>query len=172
MSVIRLIEGPVGAGKSTFATHLASRQGGVHIALDRWFATLFSPDRPETGFMPWYTERKERCIDVIWGVTRSLMASNIDAILELGLIQRQSREAFYRRVEAEGFQLAVYLLDAPLEVRRERVRERNGLRGDTFSMIVPDHIFEIASRLWEPPDDTERLERRITVVSADHILPG
>jgi predicted kinase len=99
------------------------------------------------------------------------MASNIDAILELGLIQRQSRMAFYRRVEAEGFDLAVHLLDAPLEVRRERVRQRNDLRGSTFSMVVPDHIFEIASCLWEPPDDAERRERRITVVSADHTVP-
>jgi predicted kinase len=171
MSVIRLIEGPVGAGKSTYAAQLASQQGGVHISLDRWFATLFSPDRPETGFVPWYTERKGRCTDVIWGVTCSLMASDIDAILELGLIQRQLREAFYRRVEAKGFDLAVYILDAPFEVLRERVRQRNGLRGKTFSMVVPDHVFEIASRLWEPPDDAERRERRITVVSADPTSP-
>jgi predicted kinase len=171
MAVIHLVEGPVGAGKSTYAAQVAARHGGVHVALDRWFATLFSPDRPETGFVPWYTERKARCIDVIWGVTCSLLDARVDAVLELGLIQREGREAFYRRVDATGLELAVYVLDAPLEVRRERVRQRNGARGQTFSMVVPDHIFELASRLWEPPDDVERRERRITLVSTDPASP-
>lgn len=144
MAVIHLIEGPVGSGKSTFAARLAARQGGVHLALDRWFATLFSPDRPESGFVPWYLERKDRCVDVIWSVARAFVETGKDAVLELGLIQRQERETVYRRAEDEGLELSVYVLDEPREVRRERVRQRNDARGDTFSMVVPDHVFDVA----------------------------
>jgi adenylate kinase family enzyme len=41
MPIIRLIEGPVGAGNSTFAADLAARTGGVHIALDAWSERVF-----------------------------------------------------------------------------------------------------------------------------------
>lgn len=44
----------------------------------------------------------------------------------------------------------VYALDAPREVRREQ-----GRRSNTFSMVVPDHGFNIASDMWEPPDQDE-----------------
>lgn len=65
MSRVHLIEGPVGAGKSTFGATLAASSNGVHIPLDEWFATLFSPDRPGGDFVPWYVERKERLLDLI-----------------------------------------------------------------------------------------------------------
>ena len=74
MPKLHLIEGPVGAGKSTFAGALALRIGGVHIALDEWFARLFSPDRPATDVMPWYIEHKARLVDHIWNHAQALLA--------------------------------------------------------------------------------------------------
>jgi predicted kinase len=93
------------------------------------------------------------------------LASGADVILELGLIQRQSRVAFGRQIQDEGFELVVHVLDAPLEVRRERVRRRNAEKGSTFAMVVPDHVFEMASKLWQAPDDVERSEYAIEFVS-------
>jgi len=165
MPKIYLIEGPVGAGKSTFSTSLALRTGGVHIALDEWFAKLFSPDRSEGNFVPWYIERKERLIELIWSHSRRILASGTNAILELGLIHRQDRATFCQRVQEEGFELVVYVLDAPREVRRERVRRRNAEKGSTFAMVVPENIFEIASDMWEEPDDVECSKYAIEIVS-------
>ncbi len=166
MAKIHLVEGPVGAGKSTYAVSLASRIGGVHVALDEWFARLFSPDRPDTDFVRWYIARKERLIDLIWNHARALLEAGTNPVLELGLIQRQSREAFYERVRTADAELVVYVLDAPRDVRRERVRRRNLERGSTFFAVVPDHIFEMASDLWEPPDEDEIAENHIQLVSA------
>lgn len=161
---VHLIEGPVGAGKSTFAMSLASAQGATHIALDEWFAALFSPDRPGQNFVPWYIERKDRLLDVIWNHSRRLLDSGCSVILELGLIQRSPRVEFCRRIVAEGHLLTIHVLDAPIEVRRERVQQRNQERGVTFSMVVPDHVFEMASSLWQPPDEIECSEFTIHFV--------
>lgn len=112
MPRVHVIEGPVGAGKSTFAATLAPRVKGVHIALDEWFARLFSPDRPGGNF-----------------------ASSV-----------------------------LSFLDQPRDIRRQRVRLINNEKGSTFSMVVPDHVFEVASDMWEAPDDIEQSEIAIEYV--------
>ena len=111
MARIHLIEGPVGAGKSTFAAALSQRIGAPHINLDDWMTTLFRPDRPASEVMQWYSERKERCIEQIWKLTRNLLACKIGAVLELGLIRRSLREDFYRRIDDTGYPLSVYVLE-------------------------------------------------------------
>lgn len=155
MPRIHFIEGPVGAGKSTYAKAMAAKGGFPHIALDAWFACLFSPDRPQADFVSWYMARKDRLLALILNHVRELLAANMDVALELGMIQRAPRQAVLRELQQAGIAFTVHFLDAPLAIRRERVRQRNVVQGATFSMVVPDHVFEMASALWEPPDDAE-----------------
>lgn len=164
MSTVHLIEGPVGAGKSTYSLALARQVNGVHIPLDDWFVNLFSPDRPDNNFISWYVERKERLLDLIWSHSLRILSSSTDVILELGLIQREARLHFCNRVQNEGLGLVVHVLDAPNEVRRQRVQRRNVERGSTFFMVVPDHVFDIASKMWEPPDDAECAEYQVKFI--------
>jgi uncharacterized glyoxalase superfamily protein PhnB/predicted kinase len=152
---IHLILGPVGAGKSTFAAKLAGERSAVRLTLDEWMSTLFSPDRPDSGVMEWYVERAARAVDQIWSVALSITALGGDVLLEIGLLRRDQREAFYYRVADLGLALVIHVLDAPRDVRRERVLQRNQERGATFSMIVPPEVFELASDLWQPLDATE-----------------
>lgn len=169
MPTLHLIEGPVGAGKSTYAAALAQRQSAPRLILDDWMATLFGPDRPETDVIPWYLERKKRCLAQIWNVARDLLDAGSNVVLELGLIQRQDREDFYRRADDAAVTLHVVVLEATLDERRRRVRSRNAERGETFAMVVTDEVFELASRLWEPPEDTEIRERQIEVVDTTRL---
>lgn len=161
MARIHLIVGPVGAGKSTFGQQLAREHHAVRLTLDEWMAVLFRPDRPEEGVMEWYVERTQRCLEQIWRVTRSALAAGTDVVLEIGLIQRRDRQRFLRRVDADHDPLTIYQLDAPRDVRRERVEQRNQDQGATFSMVVPPAIFELASDLWEPLDDEEARGREV-----------
>jgi predicted kinase len=165
MASIHLIEGPVGAGKSTFAGRLALTHNAVHLNLDEWMVRLFQADRPEADFMEWYLERKQRCINQIWKVTCDLLDAGTDAVLELGLVQLNDRLDFYSRVDASDYTLQVYVLDAPEEQRRQRVHGRNRDQDTTFQMEVSDEIFELASAAWTAPDETECLERNITRIS-------
>jgi len=161
MAILYLIEGPVGAGKSTYAGRLALSEGAVHLNLDEWMVNLFSRDRPAEGFMEWYAERKHRCIDQIWRVTERLLEAGTSTVLELGLVQRVARAHFYERVDVAGCALEVHALEAPLAIRRQRVRARNETGSGTYRMVVSDEIFELANRAWEPPDDAEREARQI-----------
>lgn len=114
--------------------------------------------------MPWYLERKERCIAQIWKTACAILDRGSDVVLELGLIHKHSRRSFYNRVDESGHALKIHVLNAPTAVRRERVLARNRQRGATFSFEVPESIFELASSLWEPLDDEECRERDVRVV--------
>jgi predicted kinase len=159
---LHLIIGPVGAGKSTFARTLGQKHRAVLLVLDDWMAQLYGADeRPPIGRIEWYLERRDRCLEQIWKLTTALCAVGTRVVLEIGLIRRAEREAFYRRVEDAGHALTVYVLDAPRSVRRERVLRRNEEQGETFAQVVPLALFELASDMWEPPDDDEARERSI-----------
>ncbi len=155
MTTLHLIEGPVGSGKSTFAAELSLKTGAPRLILDDWFSTLYSPDRPETEVLAWYGERKERCIEQMWKLACEIAASGSDVILELGLILASDRQSFFSRVESVGHWLKIYVLDAPREIRRERVSRRNEDKGETYQMDVPEAFFELASDMWEPIDEAE-----------------
>jgi predicted kinase len=166
MAKLALIIGPVGAGKSTFARRLCREQRAVLLNLDEWMAQLFGADeRPAVGRLEWYIERTERCLAQIWKLTERLAELGTNMVLELGLIQRSARAAFYQRVDDAGLPLTVYVLDAPRELRRERVLRRNQEKGETFSMEVPLPFFELASDLWEPPDEAECEQRMVRFVA-------
>ena len=169
MATIHLIEGPVGAGKSTYAGQLGLRLKCAHLNLDEWMVTLFSPDRPKDNFMPWYEECKARCIEQIWLVALELLHQNNDVILELGLVQKPAREAFYSRVAGTDFDLQVHWLDTPEHVRWERVQQRNQQSAadarSTLKMQVSEEIFKLANSAWQAPDDAECEQYNISVVS-------
>jgi predicted kinase len=106
MARLHLIIGPVGAGKSTFAAGLSQRHQAVRLTLDAWMAVLFGDDeRSVDGRMDWYMERTDRCLEQIWQVTQSVMDLGTDVVLEVGLIQRAPRQAFYGRVDASAYDL-------------------------------------------------------------------
>lgn len=158
------ILGPVGAGKSTLALELAKRHRAVRMNLDQWMATLFRSDRPAHGVIDWYRERTERCLEQIWSTTLEIASAGTNVILELGLIERAARVPFWDRLDASGFPYTVYVVDAPRALRRARVEQRNREQGATFAMVVPMEIFELASDLWEPLDETECAGRDVRII--------
>lgn len=105
--------------------------------------------------MAWYLERRERCRGLLWDLTLDVLRSGTDVVLELGLVTAAEREAFYDRARSEDLRLVVCLVDAPRDVRRERVMKRNQSPG-AFSQIVPPEFFELASDAWQPPSESER----------------
>ncbi|MEM9623256.1 MAG: ATP-binding protein [Pseudomonadota bacterium] len=158
---IHLIEGPVGAGKSTYAIRLARELGAVRMNLDEWMVTLFSRDRPATNFTTWYNERKQRCIEQIWLTTRAVLDAKTEVVLELGLVTSALREAFYQRADQHGCLLTVTVLEAPREERWRRVQQRNEGTDETFRMFVSEEIFQIADAAWQAPDSLELKQRQI-----------
>lgn len=155
MSTLHLVIGPVGAGKTTFAGKRAAQLSAVFLDLDPWMVRLYGKDaRPPDNVVAWYLERRGRCRAVLWDVARAILSCGTDVFLELGLVSRLEREAFYAEAALEDCQLRIYCLDAPREVRRQRVALRNESANEN-TQVVPMPFFELASDAWQPPSETE-----------------
>lgn len=155
MATVHLIEGPVGAGKSTYGLRLAREHRTVLLNLDYWMARLFSPDRPDGEIWDWYRTRKARCLEQIWELTRDLLQHQEHAVLELGLLQSAARVEFFQRVEEAGFRFRLHVLEVPSDERWQRVQRRNREQGETYAMHVSEEVFALASGLWESPTEAE-----------------
>ncbi len=153
---LHLLIGPVGAGKTTFAREEAVRRRATFLDLDAWMVRLYGEDpRPSENVVAWYLQRRERVRALLWDTTLDILATGTDVFLELGLVAQAEREAFYARARDEDLDMSVYLVDAPRDVRRERVARRNSSPGK-YVQIVPPEFFERASDAWQAPSDAER----------------
>jgi predicted kinase len=158
MAEVHLICGAVGAGKTTHARALARARGAPCFSIDDWMATLFSADAPAAPDLEWGLARTARCDAQIWSVTLQLVALGLDVVLDLGFLRRDHRDRFRALAAAAGVTVKLHLVEADVTTRRERVRARNRLRTETFSVEVSDEVFDWAEGWYEPPGpDEERV---------------
>jgi len=153
-----VVTGSTGAGKSTFARELAARVGGVRFSIDEWMTALFWMETPEKKDFLWAMERIGRCEAQIAAVAVSLATAGVDSVLDLGFTLRAHREAWLKRAWEAGIAVELHVLDVPAEVRWERVCERNGGEGETFSFEVTREMFDFMEARWELPSEKERAE--------------
>jgi len=152
---LHLVCGPVGAGKTTRARALAAEVGGVVFSLDEWILTMFGPDASGTVTADWIQARVVRCEEQIWRVARRLLELGTPVVLDLGFMLREQRDR-YRRLGGEvGAATELHVVDAPIEVRRARVKERNERRTATFTLPVSDALFDWIEQRYQPPADGE-----------------
>jgi predicted kinase len=76
-------------------------------------------------------------------------------VLDTGGMRRADRERIRQLAEAKSLPLQWHFVDAPPEVRRARVADRNAAKGETFVMEVTPEMFERLEALYEPPAPAE-----------------
>ena len=154
-ATLNVIFGPSGAGKTLYANAFARREKAVAFILDDWMARMFGPDMPEPLQYDWMIERVGRCEAQIWSVAAGVMATGTSVILDIGLMRRADRDRVREIAEGAGLPLQVHFVDAPPEVRRARVMERNVIRGEGFAIDVPPDMFDFIEGVYEAPEPAE-----------------
>ena len=87
-------------------------------------------------------------------------------VLDTGAMRRADRERIRQIAEAKSLSLQWHFVDAPQEVRRARVADRNTAKGETVVMEVTPEMFEMLEAIYEPPEPAE-LEGAVLNVSDD-----
>jgi predicted kinase len=165
---VHLIYGPTAAGKSTYATKLAAETNAVRFAIDDWMHALYAQDRPEKMDMPWVMTRVARCQSRIWSTCLQILATGTDVVLELGLLREKDRDQMKSTVEAAGYQVSFNFVDANLQVRKQRVLQRNEEKGATYSFNVTPTMFDAMERYFEPPTERELDRSHVVIPKENH----
>ena len=154
-ATLHVIFGPSGAGKTTYAHAFARREKAVAFILDDWMARLFGPDMPTPLEYDWMIERVGRCEAQIWSSAAAVIAAGTSVILDIGLMRRADRARVREIAEAVELPLQFHFVDAPQEVRRARVGERNVVRGESFAIEVTPELFDFVEGVYEAPEPEE-----------------
>lgn len=154
-ATLNVIFGPCGAGKTTYAHTFAKHERAVAFILDDWMAAMYGPDMPEPIQYEWMIARVGRCEAQIWSVAAGVIATGTSVILDIGLMRQTDRARVRGIAEATGLPLQFHFVDAPTEVRRARVQERNVIRGKSFAIDVPPDMFDFIEGVYEAPDAAE-----------------
>ncbi len=153
MSVVHMVCGPVGAGKTTLSRRLAASERALIFTIDEWLTALYRMDQPADPelALPWMLERFDRTEGVIVAQMQQALALGVPVVADLGFFRRDLRDRFRARI---GAPVRLHVADAPVEVRRARVHARNA-GGETFSVEVDDAAFRWAETYWQPPEPDE-----------------
>ena len=165
-ATLNVIFGPCAAGKTTYARALARRESAVPFVLDEWGARLFGPDLRGPIEFAWMLERSARCNALIWSTAEAVLAAGTSVVLDTGAMRRADRERIRQITAAKSLSLQWHFVDAPREVRRARVADRNTAKGETFVMEVTPEMFEMLEAIYEPPAPAE-LEGAVLSASDD-----
>ena len=168
MASIHMICGPVGAGKTTYAIKLAEELVAVRFSIDDWISQLFFPDKPDPVTYEWAVARAMRCETRIAAVSRSILELGTDVIWDLGFMERTQRDRIMGEVADSPYSVRLHSVDAPADVRRERVRRRNVERPEGYVMEVTDEIFDFMERRSDPISTDEAPD----VIHIDTSLDG
>ena len=112
---------------------------------------LFGPDVQGPLDFTWMVERLGRCHALIWSTATAVLAAGTSVVLDLGLMRRADRERIRKVAQEAGLSVQWHFVDAPPEVRRARIANRNETKGETFAAEVPPEMFDMFEALYEAP---------------------
>lgn len=154
-ATVHLVAGSTGAGKTTYALELATRESALRLSIDEWMTTLFGPDQPNPLQFEWMMERVNRCEAQMWAVALQAIARDTPIVVDCGLTREAHRSKWAKLAADAGLPVRLHHLDVDAEERWRRVQARNVERGPTFRLEVTREMFDFVETLWERPSDDE-----------------
>jgi predicted kinase len=157
MQTIYLVAGKTGAGKTYYAKQLADTEKALLLVLDEWMETLFVPDMDSSKGpdYKWMLERIARAESVMWDVAASVLHAGKSVVMEVSMSSKAQRSQQAERAKNSGGKLQIVFVDAPQEVRRQRVATRNHRSDNALSYQVTPEMFNFVEELYEDLDVTE-----------------
>lgn len=155
MAKAYLICGSTGAGKSTLSKKLEQEELAHVFSIDEWMNSLFWADAPKTDVFPWAEERVRRCEDLMYLLGQRLLEKNQNVVFDLAYSTKEQRQKAYGFFRSSNLNFELIYLDVPVEVRLQRVKDRNRLKPDTYQFDVDEAMFNFMETIFEPPSEEE-----------------
>jgi predicted kinase len=122
MSTLILIQGFLGAGKSTFSRKLAQETSAIRYNADELVERDFSPAEQERNWNICY----DHAITKIWNDAALNLQAGVDVILDTGFWTYESRDFARNFAHGHNADTKLYYIFAPDDVLIERLKKRMG----------------------------------------------
>ncbi|MFF3617427.1 AAA family ATPase [Streptomyces sp. NPDC002580] len=149
VSVVWLLAGLTGSGKTTFAKRRLERAGAVRLSVDEIVHARhgrYGVDYPEREYFaleaPVAAEVRERLVN--------LVAAGRDVVLDHDLWLSSSRDEWRNLVEEAGGQCRLLYFPAPHDELLRRLQERNQREDGDALMVTESALRDFCAR-FEPP---------------------
>ncbi|MET9917422.1 MULTISPECIES: ATP-binding protein [unclassified Streptomyces] len=155
-SVVYLLVGLTGSGKTTYAQRVLEPQGAVRLSVDEVVFERhgrYGVDYPENT----YFEKETPVVDELHRRLAELVAEGRDVVWDHGLWPRKDREEMKELVEAAGGRWRLLYFPVERNDLLRRLRERNE-RGDANALLVtPEALDDFFARFEAPQDEGEEI---------------
>ncbi len=116
-ATLYIIQGFIGAGKSTFSRKLALETGACHFNPDEWVSKLYNKEE----YMKNWNECFDKAVRHLWERTKEALMDGHDVIFDMGFWYRKDRD-FARMLASEcNVDFKHYYLHVPDDILKERI---------------------------------------------------
>lgn len=167
MTTVHLVCGRLGVGKTSLAKGIERERHALRFSLDEWMIHLFGKSSSRDVF----SRRVALCMDLMMHLTERLIELGTDVVLDVGFWKRTDRHRARETISRCGGKPILYLLEAPPEVRWQRLRMRNRVSIEGTYRFTRDKFEELES-FFDPFGDEEIREAVLLDAEMDeeHLL--
>lgn len=156
-----------GSGKSTVARQLARQTGGIYIRSDAVRKHLGGVPLDQRGGEDLYSsEMTQKTYDRLLNLGLLLAEQGYTVILDAKYDRQTLREAVIAHAAAAEISLQIVHCEAPLEVLRDRLRNRTGDIADATAAVLSQQFLEPFSEAEKPYvktiDTTQDIEAQLS----------
>lgn len=146
MSVLYIIQGFLGAGKTTYSKALSQKTKAVRLNADEWCDENFPPEKLSSEWDACFADATK----TLWGQAEKLLKNGQSVILDFGFWSKDSRNHAREKAREWGVECEHHYVFAPDDVLLERIKKRSG-------GIAEKNIqnFSTTRRFFEEPTEGE-----------------
>lgn len=122
MSVLYIVQGFLGAGKTTWSTEFARKAKATRLNADEYCAANFPQAQLDTDWDNCFA----KAVSTLWDDAGERLKRGEDVILDFGFWTKESRDHARGKALDWKVELQLYFVTAPDEVLIERIGRRGG----------------------------------------------
>lgn len=115
-TTLYIVQGFIGAGKSTFSRELSKKTGAIHLNVDTWVSKLYN----KKSNYDW-NKRFDETVILLWDKTKDLLLNGFDVIFDMGFWFKKDRIFAKQLAQECKSNFKHYYIYAPDEILKKRI---------------------------------------------------
>jgi len=147
-SVLYLLCGLPGSGKTTYAKSLEENNNVFRFTLDEEIVKRYGQDFDPADYDGFENETEKTLLDKV----KLLLSSGKSVVLDYGFWKKEKRDKYKKMAGELGAEWKLVYFECPMRNLRNRLKERNK-RSQNDAQMVTIEMLEDFEKQFEVPDD-------------------